>query len=188
MVHYTSMKLVVIRHGETDLNREDRLQGCVGPDPELNAAGKEQAAHLCDTLTLAPVHIYTSPLLRAQQTSALLEACFHVPITKHDELRERDFGSLSGKLRSEIDPKLVQDDLEGCYDYRPFGGESVDDVRDRLLRFLGALPLASDDTAIVVTHRGIIRILYDLYPNGAVPEMILPASSHFFEITELPKT
>lgn len=181
------MHLVVIRHGETDLNKEDRLQGCAGPNIGLNEAGREQVARLCDTLVaIAPEHIYTSPLLRARETTQLLNECFHVGVTEHSELKERDFGSLSGKLRSEVNPQLIENDLEGHYDYRPFGGESVEDVRLRLLRFLASLPLESDKIVIVVTHRGIIRILYDLYPNGALPEMILPASRHLFEITKLP--
>lgn len=176
-----SMQLVVIRHGETDLNREDRLQGCVGPDLGLTDNGRSEVLRLRESLAIRPEHIYTSPLLRACETAELLNERFRIPITKHAELKERDFGSLSGKLRSEIDPKLVEDDLEGHYDYRPYGGESVDDVRARVQAFLSSLP-AQDGLFLVVTHRGIIRILYDLYPNGALPEMILPASQHIFSI------
>lgn len=176
-----SMQLVVIRHGETELNKEDRLQGCIGPDLGLTGDGHKEVLRLRDSLAIKPVHIYTSPLLRACETALLLNERFRVPITKHDELKERDFGSLSGKLRSEIDPKLVEDDLEGHYDYRPYGGESVDDVRARVRTFLSSLP-EQRNPFIVVTHRGIIRILYDLYPCGALPEMILPASQHIFEI------
>lgn len=176
------MQLVVIRHGETDLNKEDRLQGCIGPDLGLTEDGQKEVLRLRDSLAIRPEHIYTSPLLRACETAMLLNERFHVPITKHDELKERDFGSLSGKLRSEIDPKLVEDDLEGHYDYRPYGGESVDDVRARVQTFLSSLP-KQESPFIIVTHRGIIRILYDLYPCGALPEMILPASQHIFEIS-----
>jgi broad specificity phosphatase PhoE len=181
------MQLIVIRHGETDLNREDRLQGCIGPNPGLNELGREGVARLRDSLTVNPVHIYTSPLIRARETAQILNERFHTEVTVHEDLKERDFGSISGKLRSEVDPKLVEDDLEGSYDYRPFGGESAEEVCARVLRFLGSIPLSSNSVAIVVTHRGIIRILYDLYPDGVLPEMILPASEHLFEISELPK-
>lgn len=181
------MQLVVIRHGETDLNREDRLQGCTGPNPRLTQPGREGVARLRDSLAAHPTHIYTSPLLRAQETAEILNERFHTELSVHEDLKERDFGAISGKLRSEIDPKLVEDDLEGSYDYRPFGGESADEVCARVLRFLGSLPLSSNSIAIVVTHRGIIRILYDLYPDSVLPEMILPASLHLFEIAELPE-
>jgi len=181
MLYFISMQLVVIRHGETDLNKEDRLQGCAGPNLGLTAEGREEVMRVRDALVITPEHIYTSPLVRTRETSALLNERFHVPITEHGELRERDFGSLSGKLRSEINPQLVEDDLEGHYDYRPFGGESVDDVRARVRTFLSSLP-PEQRVAMIVTHRGIIRILYDLYPNAALPEMILPASHHIFSI------
>jgi broad specificity phosphatase PhoE len=179
------MKLIVIRHGETDLNREDRLQGCVGPNLGLTANGRAEVAHLRDALAGTPETIYTSPLVRTRETTQILNERFHIPIIERNELRERDFGSLSGKPRSEIDPKLVEDDLEGHYDYRPYGGELVDDVRARVRIFLSSLP-EEYDTVIVVTHRGIIRILYDFYPSGALPEMILPASQHIFEIDAHP--
>ncbi len=177
------MKLIVIRHGETDLNREDRLQGSVGPNLGLTTGGRGGVERLRDSLLFTPELIYTSPLVRARETSQLLNERFNVLILERDELKERDFGSLSGKLRSEIDPKLVEDDLEGHYDYRPFGGESVDDVRARVRAFINMLS-PEHDTVMAVTHRGIIRILYDFYPNG-VPEIILPASQHVFEITPL---
>lgn len=180
------MNLIVIRHGETDMNKEGRLQGSKGPDLPLNESGKTGVEHLRDVLVLHPKVLYTSPLLRAQQTAAILNERFHIPIILVPELMERDFGSLSGKLRNEVSKALVEDDLEGHYDYRPFGGESSANVRARILRFLRTLKAEENEPVILITHRGVIRILYDLFPDAAIPELILPASKHFFDIKEIP--
>jgi broad specificity phosphatase PhoE len=169
------------------MNKEGRLQGSKGPDLPLNEAGRGDIAALRDTLILLPKMIYTSPLLRAKETAGILNERFHVSIILAPELMERDFGTLSGKLRNEIAPQLLEDDLEGHYDYRPYGGESAENVRARVLRFLGTLPTEEDTPIILVTHRGVIRILYDLFPNDALPEMILPSSKHFFDIRNLPE-
>ena len=185
-VYSELMNLLVIRHGETDMNKEERLQGSREPGLPLNEDGRRDVYTLRDALMLRPSRIYSSPLLRAQETAAILNESFHMAVTLAPELVERDFGTLSGKLRSEIDPKLIEDDLEGHYDYRPYGGESAQDVRARILCFLRSLPLHRDEVFMAVTHRGVIRILYDLFPTDAIPEMILPASQHSFVITALP--
>ena len=182
------MNIVVIRHGETDQNKENRLQGSKGPNEHLNATGRQEVTALRDGLLITPTIIYTSPLVRTKETALILNEKWGVPIVTAPELMERDFGSLSGKLRSEIDPQIVESDLEGRYDYRPYGGESVADVKARVISFLSTLPLSYDDTIVVVTHRGIIRVLYDLYPIESDGGEIVPASKHIFRVTGLPNS
>lgn len=186
MIYTVVMQLIVIRHGETRMNVDNRLQGSKGPNEGLTPSGKKMVERLRDELMVAPKVMYVSPLRRTQETAEILNGRFNVPITLTPELQERDFGSLSGKLRSEIDPALVESDLEGKYDYRPYGGESVDDVKARVLKFLGTLPLSSDETIFIITHRGVVRVLYDLFPMDISGEEVAPASKHVFNITELP--
>ena len=180
------MNLLVIRHGETALNKAERLQGSRGENVGLTDFGKSEVKRLRDELLLTPSVIYSSTLHRTQETAHIINERFGVRIVSTHDLVERDFGSLSGKLRSEIDPELLEKDLEGRYDYRPFGGESVADVRKRILHFLATLDIASDDTIFVVTHRGVIRVLYDLFPEFASGDEVIPASKHAFTITSLP--
>lgn len=180
------MHLVVIRHGETALNRDERLQGSRGPDEPLTANGRAEILRLRDALMIAPRIIYVSPLRRTKETATILNERFNVPVIEVPELMERDFGSLSGAFKKDVKAELLEDDLEGRYDYRPYGGESVQEVTARVLRFLSTLDLSDNGTGIVVTHRGILRILYDLYPNSARPSEIVPASMHHFEVTALP--
>ncbi len=179
------MHIIVIRHGETDLNKENRLQGSKGPNIGLNADGISMVENLRDGLLATPTRMFVSPLVRTTETATILNQRFQVPIIMTPELVERDFGTLSGKLRSEIDPQLLEDDLEEKYDYRPFGGESVIDVRTRILHFLSSLPLASNETVFVITHRGVIRLLYDLFPTHTISNEVIPASMHTFAITAL---
>ena len=176
------MKLIVIRHGETDLNKEERLQGSKGPNPSLNSDGRRMVADLRDSLLITPEIIYCSPLVRAIETAHILNERFVVKIIATPELVERDFGTLSGKLRNEIDQKIVEDDLEGHYDYRPFNGESVDDVTKRVEQFINKLRTNKEEVVMLITHRGVIRILYDLYPETISSESIMPASRHVFEV------
>ena len=85
-------------------------------------------------------------------------------------------------MRSEIDQKIILDDLEGHYDYRPYGGESVENVTDRIKKFLESLRARTESNIMLVTHRGIIRILYDLYPSSVTAESITPGSKHVFDL------
>ena len=144
------MQLIVIRHGETVMNRDNRLQGSKGPNEGLTEDGRKMVVKLRDELLVTPETMYVSPLARTQETADIINERFHVPIVLVPEIVERDFGSLSGKLRNEIDPAIVESDLEGRYDYHRFGGESVDDVRARIVKFLGSLPLATERTVFVM--------------------------------------
>lgn len=177
------MQLIVIRHGETDLNKEDRLQGSKGLDLPLNDTGRAQIARLRDALLVVPEVIYTSTAARTKETASILNERLRKDIRISPLLCERDFGSFSGKLRSEVDAAILEADLEGRYDYRPFGGESVADVTARLQTFLTALYKEKEETVMLVTHRGVIRILYDLYPSDASDESIVPASKHIFRLS-----
>lgn len=177
------MKLMVVRHGETDLNKENRLQGSEGPNHSLNADGLAMVQKLSEELISSPQIMYVSPLLRTQETAQILNKRFQVPIVLVPEIRERNFGSLSGKFRKDIDQQLVEDDLEGHYDYHPYGGESVEDVTSRVQKFVELLKTRKEKDVMLVTHRGVIRILYDLYPNNVSAANIVPGSIHIFEIS-----
>lgn len=176
------MKVIVIRHGETELNKDNRMQGCYGPNLGLTENGRAMVLELRNKIQIIPELIYASPLARTQETAHILNERFRLPIINAPEIVERDFGSLSGKLKSEVDQKLVEADLEGHYDYRPYGGESVADVTARIQKFIELIKTQKESIVMIVTHRGVIRVLYDLYPKDVIPEVILPASEHIFEI------
>lgn len=178
------IKIIAIRHGETDCNKEDRLQGSRGPDLPLNDAGRKVILALRDSLFIKPEVMYVSPSMRTRETAEMLNEHFRIPLVIAPLLIERDFGTLSGKLRSTINPQILEDDLEGHYDYRPFGGESIEDVTLRIQTFIAALSTRNEEVVMLITHRGVIRILYDCYPDNTAPENIVHGSKHVFTIPD----
>ena len=120
------MRIILIRHAETDGNRH-RFVG--REDLPLNRHGQSQADRLA--MTLAPHEIgriYASPLERAIATARPTAAAKGLDIIVRLELIEIDFGALQGIPKGEKPFKLRRDHL-----YEPMpGGESLHDVWQRL--------------------------------------------------------
>ncbi|MEK7162012.1 MAG: histidine phosphatase family protein [Patescibacteria group bacterium] len=163
--------LYFIRHGETLKNKQHIRQG-VQINDYLDTQGVIQAqtlARLAKHLDLDV--LYTSHLRRAEETAVYINNMLPEKIqVLHDyRLTERDFGSLTGKPMSEWDKLLPNHkELEAMqeYDYRPFGGESADDVRQRSVRaILDIIDNFSHSNIGIVTHNGVIRILLFHFPS-----------------------
>ncbi len=95
-------RLLLVRHGETEWNRQKRFQGQI--DVELNATGLQQAQQVAEFLKSTPIdQIITSPLLRPKQTAAAIHQ-YHadVPFLLEDGLLEISHGLWEGKLETEI--------------------------------------------------------------------------------------
>lgn len=151
----------LVRHGESDWNVSGLVQG-QAEGPVLTSAGREQAKRLAYTLRRFPIRrIVTSDLTRAVETAA----CIGQRLKRHPdlvpELRERNFGEAQGtplsRLRSDWsgldDGRVV--DADAC----PPGGESVRQLRDRVVDFFGRLAREErDGDVLVVTHGGVIRV------------------------------
>jgi probable phosphoglycerate mutase len=103
----------------------------------------------------------SSPLLRARQTAEILRGG---PQPVEPRLVESDWGAWEGRtlaeLRAELGADLAVNEARGL-DFRPPGGESPRDVQQRLRPLLAALAEAAD-TAVAVTHKGVIRAVYAL--------------------------
>lgn len=155
------MRIAFVRHGETDLNEQGRMTGRT--DVELNERGLQQAVEM--KMSLQPLYdvLYSSSLKRSIQTATVINENLHVPLIVVDSILERDFGSLAGKTWTEINAELGFDarkaDKEQCYDYRPFGGESAQQVRERLMAFVERVKAGIYEKPLVVCHGGIIRML-----------------------------
>ena len=93
--------LLLARHGETDWNREFRIQG--SSDIELNELGRQQAQFLAQELTDVDLDaIYSSDLSRAQATAAAVAATHGLDVKLDPRLRERSFGSWEGLTREDV--------------------------------------------------------------------------------------
>ena len=89
------MRLVLVRHGETDLNRQGRVQG-LNAHP-LNALGRAQAGAIAEAVAAdMPFDLYASPVPRALETASVVAGRLGVSVTRLDPVREADAGELVG--------------------------------------------------------------------------------------------
>jgi probable phosphoglycerate mutase len=157
-------RLWVVRHGETDWNRERRMQGHV--DVPLNETGRDQARDTAERLAQrfadeAPPAIYTSDLRRAAQTALAIGRALQVRPHVARKLRERAFGLVEGKTFAEL-AESYPDEVrayrrEGKKDAIP-GAEPYAEFVERCLRALRAIA-RREERAIVVTHGGLIKVV-----------------------------
>jgi probable phosphoglycerate mutase len=160
-----STTLYLVRHGETEYNRQGIMQGG-GIDSSLNETGRAQAGALARRLASVEVDaLYASTLQRATQTADIL-ARKHQPLSRTHlrDLEEMDWGVYEGNPPSEERDASVRalksawDD--GQYDRAPEGGESIRAVQRRARRALRHI-LARENgrTALVVAHGRYLRVL-----------------------------
>ena len=157
-------RLLLVRHGETDWNREGRFQGQI--DIPLNANGRAQAE--AASSFLAPVCIqraYTSCMARPRQTAeAILAAHPGVPLTSTTGLVEIGHGLWEGRLEQEIAkgwPELLADWKRAPETVQMPEGETIHDVWERSLATWNriAASLGSDETALVVAHDAVNKAI-----------------------------
>jgi broad specificity phosphatase PhoE len=149
--------LVLVRHGETDWNRDHRWQGHTGPP--LNATGRRQAAELA-----AQIHgldaIFSSDTERAYETALILAERHGLGIEKDPRLREVNFGLWEGLTRAQIN-----DYFGGAFSRwltgessTPDGGESDEAMAERVLAALHDIAERHPGAhVLVVTSGGPMR-------------------------------
>lgn len=182
------MKIYIIRHGLTELNKQKKVNGQI--DEPLAPEGVEQAKAAIPLLPKSIKHIYTSPLLRARQTGEIINSILNHPISFPDELTEIHMGSLAGKSWEEMESglKLKIKHRTVQFDYRPYGGESVKEVKKRITEFLKKVRLKhKDNEVLIITHGGIIRLLYLLEQNKVVDETEKHVSLLTFDLDKILK-
>lgn len=150
--------IVLVRHGETDWNRDSRFQGRA--DPPLNDRGREQTRALAIELsTESFAAAYTSPLRRATETATILAASLGVRANPDESLMEVDVGSWSGLTRTEVEARFP----DGFARWLEYGhgwddGETYDELGERVVAGLLNIGARHSDTAVLaVTHGGPIR-------------------------------
>jgi 2,3-bisphosphoglycerate-dependent phosphoglycerate mutase len=151
--------IVLVRHGETDWNRERRFQGHA--DVPLNADGRRQVGELAEQLAGQPfAAAYTSPLRRAAESAAILAARLGVTVHASEALREIDVGAWSGLTVEEVQARFPEGWAKWV-DWRSAGwedGETYDELSRRVVA--GLLEMGTmhpHATVLAVTHGGPIR-------------------------------
>ena len=145
----------LVRHGETEWNAQERVQGQT--DIPLSDVGRGQAARTAERLAAVGfAAAYTSDLARAQETARIIVARMREPrpeVRLRPSLREISYGNLEGASWEEV---RAHHDL----DLKPNGGESYRELLERLGGFARELEAShQDEDALVVSHGGALRAL-----------------------------
>jgi 2,3-bisphosphoglycerate-dependent phosphoglycerate mutase len=161
-------RLVLLRHGESQWNLENRFTGWV--DVPLSPRGIQEAKDAGEKLrSFTFDRAFTSVLARANETLRLvLEAIIGqtgIPIEKDKALNERIYGELQGLNKDETVKKYGEAQVKiwrRSYDVRPPGGESLKDTAERVLPYYERTIkpyLLKGDTILVAAHGNSLRAL-----------------------------
>ena len=163
MVANMSTDLILIRHGETDWNRELRFQGHI--DVPLNDMGHEQARRL--GLRMAgekAQHLVSSDLMRCQQTAAPTSLQLSLSVNINAALREQNFGAVEGMRADEIQalhPRAWEDWLKFQEDHAMPNGESARQFHSRIVAALADIArMHVGQTVLVFTHGGALDMVW----------------------------
>lgn len=175
--------LILIRHGETEWNREGRIQGHT--DSALTAAGIAQAEACAarlgdDHINHAIDQIIASDLGRTRHTAALLNSRLQQPIHVDARLRERSFGIAEGSTYSELDsqyPEMFSRLREVDPHYAIEGAESRAQFHQRVRESIHAIAAQHvGQRVLLVTHGGVLGAIYRWLNNLSI------ASPHKIDI------
>ena len=170
-------RLLLVRHGETQWNRESRFQGI--KDIPLNDNGRQQASKARDFLKEVPMDFaVTSPMLRPKETAEIiLQAHPEVNLETEIQLQEICHGLWEGKLEKEIEaefPGLLQEWKDSPQTVQMPEGENLQQVWDRAVLAWEAIAqkYAAGDrplTGLVVAHDAINKVIL-CYLLGLKPD------------------
>lgn len=184
------MKLIFIRHGETDHNTKEIIQGRI--DTEINERGRQQADARGKELASTDFRTHfsrmiCSPRVRAQQTAKIINAHLHLPMETWEEFDEVHFGNFSNKSWSEVatmtnDPEIQAKFRKMNFDLTSAQGESHADVRTRLKSAIEKMyQLDPQGYVLIVTHAPIIRMAFNML-SGETPLVIENAQCYEFDV------
>ncbi len=164
--------LVLMRHGQSQWNLENRFTGF--HNVELSEQGISEAKLSGQNLAKAGIkfdQVYTSTLKRAYTTAEIAlqeagQADLIASMIKHDDLRERDYGDLTGLNKDETKAKYGEEQVHiwrRSYDVQPPGGESLQDVVEKRVRpyYESVIKpqMAAGKNILVAAHGNSLRAL-----------------------------
>ncbi|MCS7308972.1 MAG: histidine phosphatase family protein [Armatimonadetes bacterium] len=157
------LRVLLVRHGETDWNLQMRFQGQT--DVKLNARGIEQAEAIASRLRDEQLQaIYSSDLQRAMQTAHIIARYHGIPPIPDADLRELSYGVWEGMSREEILAsewaELFEKYRRDSLRYRPPGAEYPEQILERSRRVLQrVVQTHREGTICLVGHGGSLRAL-----------------------------
>ncbi|OFL81109.1 MULTISPECIES: histidine phosphatase family protein [Fusobacterium] len=155
-------KLIIVRHGQTQMNVEGIFFGKL--DPGLNEMGRVQCKKAGDILKKYGYDaIYSSDLLRASETAELINY-LKLSIKFDKRLQEIDFGIFEGLSYKEIKEKYPVECEKSKNEWKTFDfvtGESLERLQSRAVEFVESLDKTKNN--LVVTHWGVINCILSWY-------------------------
>ncbi|HJV57695.1 MAG TPA: histidine phosphatase family protein [Methylomirabilota bacterium] len=168
------MRILLLRHAETDWNRERRFQGW--RDVPLSATGREQAESAARLLAATRIDaVWSSPLARARDTAAIIAAPHRLAVQESEAFREMGFGDWEGLTRDEVRerfPEAHRTWAETPHEAAWAGAETLAAVRARALAGLEALRAAHTGQTICLVSHGITGRLLILEALGLGPDRL----------------
>lgn len=172
-----AQRLVLVRHGVTDWNREGRFQGHL--DPPLSDAGRHEAglvaARLATADGLRPTRIVASTLARAFETARTIGEAVGVEVEPDTRLMEIGQGDWEGLTTAELeasDPARYAEWRAAAGVRQPPGGETIAHVAERASQVLDEVAHDSAGTTCLVSHGGTLRVIAgELLELGVSPAL-----------------
>lgn len=146
-------RIILVRHGETDWNRELRIQGGSSDTP-LNEKGRRQAEDLALRLNRDRIQaVYSSPLKRALETAEAI-ACYHqLGVVVEPLLREIEAGTLEGVTAGELGKRFSELLTQDGVSKKIPGGESLTELQQRCWGCIEQISRKhTDGDLVVVSH------------------------------------
>ncbi|PKN00506.1 MAG: glucosyl-3-phosphoglycerate synthase [Elusimicrobia bacterium HGW-Elusimicrobia-2] len=152
-------EIIFLRHGETDWNREKRIQS--RQDIPLNSKGRKQAQRAAAALRKEKIcAVYSSPLSRSLDTALIIAGKHGLPVWQDKRLLEISHGSWSGKKEQWLSAKYPEEYKnwkKEAWKHLPPGAESWEKLTERMKSFLAHVQKKhSGEKILVVSHRGAI--------------------------------
>jgi len=156
------MRIILIRHGQTEWNRIERFRGQL--DVPLNNKGRRQADALAHRLVTQPiVAVYAGPLSRARDTALPIAEALGLPCHILDGFLDINYGSWAGLTPDEVaarDPQMLDRWYNSPHLAHPTGGESLEDVRGRAVAALHQVIAAHpEQTVVLVGHQVVNKVV-----------------------------
>jgi len=168
-------KLIMVRHGESEGNANRRFTN--SPDAAITEVGRRQAyeAALKIKQMFKPALVIASPYFRARETARIIAEQLGLRLEIEREFREQSLGQLAGQPYEVVraDPTF---DPTRSWSWRPPGGESHEDVRNRTGPLLDRLAQQyAFDELVIVSHGGVMRALW-AHVTGRWEDAHIPAN------------
>lgn len=169
------MKIYITRHGETEWNKELRMQGW--KNSNLTEKGIEDAKSLGNHLKNIDFDlIYSSPLKRALDTAKYIRGMKNTKIVINENFKEMNFGLWEGMNEEELTkqyPKEYETFIQKPQLFKPFGGETFTELVNRIEKGLYDVidNNSNTDNILIVAHAVVIKAIMKIVKGYGIEKL-----------------